>query len=473
MELNVYAKRVELKYPLEAAFRNVAGETGASMLLSRGGVSDTSRYSYLCANPFMALKAHQRKITLVEQGEITESEADPFEMLDSLLGRYRAVPPREMVIRGEVPPFLCGAMGYFGYDLRTLIEKLPSSGADDVGTSDMYFAFYDAALVEDIQGGRLFILGTDPAGNDRDTARANAHRLLDRLRAEPPAHGVFSAGELQSNFTHPDYIEAVRQVKEYIFAGDIYQVNLSQRFSALLQGDTYALFEKLNAANPEPASAYLNAGDFAVLSSSPERFLRIFGRMIETRPIKGTRPRGDTPARDRELRRELLTSPKDRAELSMIVDLERNDLGRSCEFGSVIVDEHMRLETHPTVFHLVSVVRGRLRKGVTPVQALRNAFPGGSITGAPKIRAMEIIDELEPHARGIYTGAIGCLGFDGYMDTNIVIRTMITKDGRVYFNVGGGIVADSDPESEYVETLDKAKALMESLKSAGTEQLNG
>jgi para-aminobenzoate synthetase component 1 len=478
-ELLVYAEKVELKHPLEAAFRSVAGEAGASMLLSRSGchrhsfrsrrATDTSRYSYLCADPFMTLTARQRKITLVEHGEVTESEADPFETLDSVVSRYRAVPPREMVVRGEVPPFLCGAMGYFGYDLRTLIEKLPSSGDDDVGTPDMYFAFYDAALVEDIQGGRLFVLGIDPAGNDAGTAQANAHRLLDRLQAEPPAPGAFNAGELQSNFTHPDYIEAVKQVKEYILAGDIYQVNLSQRFSAPLEGDTYALFEKLSTANPEPASAYLNAGDFAVLSSSPERFLRIYGRMIETMPIKGTRPRGDTPARDGELRRELLTSPKDQAELSMIVDLERNDLGRSCEFGSVIVDEHMRLETHPTVFHLVSVVRGRLRKNVTPVQALRDAFPGGSITGAPKIRAMEIIDELEPHARGIYTGAIGCLGFDRYVDTNIVIRTMIARNGRVYFNVGGGIVADSEPEAEYVETLDKAKALMASLKSARME----
>jgi anthranilate/para-aminobenzoate synthase component I len=191
--------------------------------------------------------------------------------------------------------------------------------------------------------------------------------------------------------------------------------------------------------------------------------------MIETRPIKGTRPRGETPAQDRALRKELLSSEKDRAEISMIVDLERNDLGRSCEFGSVVVDEHMRLEAHPSVFHLVSVVRGRLRKDVSPVEALRRAFPGGSITGAPKIRAMEIIDELEPHARGIYTGAIGCLGFDGYMDTSIVIRTMIARKGRVYFNVGGGIVADSDPQAEYVETLDKAKGIITSLQGAKKE----
>jgi para-aminobenzoate synthetase component 1 len=476
LELNIYAKQVDLGAPVEAAFRSVAGEPGASMLLSRGGVSDTSRYSYICARPFLTLTACQRNISLDERGELQEFEADPCETLDSLLGRYNAVPARDMVIRGEVPPFLCGAVGYFGYGLRTLIEHLPASGINDIGTPDMHFAFYDAALVEDVHAGKLFILGVDPLDNKTSAAQANAQKLLDRLQQTPSGRGEFKAGELESNLTHAEYIKAVERIKEYILAGDVYQVNMSQRFSAPLQGDNYALFEHLNSINPEPISAFLNCGPrrgsfesgcaTAVLSSSPERFLRVYGRMIETRPIKGTRPRGETPAQDRALRKELLSSKKDRAEISMIVDLERNDLGRSCEFGSVIVDEHMRLETHPAVFHLVSVVRGRLQKGVSPVEALRRAFPGGSITGAPKIRAMEIIDELEPHARGIYTGAIGCLGFDGYMDTSIVIRTMIAKAGRVYFNVGGGIVADSYPQAEYVETLDKAKGIMQSLRGS-------
>lgn len=472
MELSVYAERVELHVPVEVAFRSVASEPGAALLLSRGGVSDTSRYSFACVEPFMTVSACGRNIILTERGKVKEIEADPFEFLDSLLKRYLTVPPREMVIAGEVVPFLCGAIGYFGYDLRTLIERLPASGIDDVDTPDMYFAFYDAALVEDIHAGKMFALGIDPVDNELSHAKANAHKLLERLSATPPVPGSFSAGELQSNFTHGDYEQTVRRIKEYILAGDVYQVNLSQRFNAKIEGDTYALFEHLSSINPEPFSAYLNCGDFAVLSSSPERFLRVYGRMIETRPIKGTRPRGTIPAQDREMRRELLASEKDRAELSMIVDLERNDLGRSCEFGSVLVDEHMRLEAHPSVLHLVSIVRGRLRPEVGPVEALQQAFPGGSITGAPKIRAMEIIDELEPHARGIYTGAIGCLGFEGYMDTSIVIRTMVVKDGRAYFNVGGGIVADSEPHDEYVETLDKAKGIMESLRAAGKGAAN-
>jgi len=464
MELNVYAKEVELSVPVEAAFRNVAGEPGVSMLLSRGGVSDTSRYSFLCAGPFLTLTATNRKVTVAEHGEKREMEADPFETLNSLLGRYHAVPPRHIVVSGEVPPFLCGAVGYFGYDLRTLIERLPSTGENDVGTPDMHFAFYNAALVEDIHAGKLFILGIDPEGNKLSQAEANAHHLFEKLSAPPPPEGSFSAEELESNFAHADYIKAVERIKEYILAGDVYQVNMSQRFSAPVEGDTYALFEHLSRINPEPFSAYLNCGGFEVLSSSPERFLRVFGRMIETRPIKGTRPRGETMAEDKALRRELLQSEKDSAEISMIVDLERNDLGRSCEFGSVLVDKHRRLEAHPAVFHLVSIVRGRLRPEVTSVEALRRAFPGGSITGAPKIRAMEIIDELEPHSRGIYTGAIGCLGYGGYMDTNIVIRTMVVRGGRVYFNVGGGIVADSGPGAEYDETLDKARGIMTSLR---------
>jgi para-aminobenzoate synthetase component 1 len=273
------------------------------------------------------------------------------------------------------------------------------------------------------------------------------------------------------NFTKDAYIKTIKRAKQYIAAGDIYQVNLSQRFTADLNIHPYDLYTRLRTRNPAPFAAYLNFDDVAIVSSSPERFLQFFAdtRMVYTRPIKGTRPRGATPEEDAKLADELVNSEKDRAELIMIVDLERNDLGRVCEIGSVHVPELIVLEKYPTVYHLVSTVAGKLPKEKDRIDLLKATFPGGSITGAPKIRSMEIIDELEPTKRSVYTGAIGYLSFTGNMDLNIVIRTFICPtlkrgvNGKAYFQVGGGIVADSDPEKEYQETLDKARALFDAL----------
>jgi para-aminobenzoate synthetase component 1 len=276
--------------------------------------------------------------------------------------------------------------------------------------------------------------------------------------------------QIMSNFTHGDYLQAVRRAKDYIAAGDIYQVNLSQRMSAPLATTPMSLYRRLTQENPAPFSAYLETPDAAIVCCSPERFLQVRSDEVETRPIKGTRPRGSTPEEDARLAAELLASEKDRAENVMIVDLERNDLGRVCEYGSVHVPELFALESYATVHHLVSTVRGRLRPGATALDCLRASFPGGSITGAPKVRAMEIIEELERTRRGVYTGAIGYLCFSGDMDVNIVIRTLVVRDGTAYFQVGGAIVADSDPEGEYQETLDKARALARGLAAeAGTE----
>lgn len=273
---------------------------------------------------------------------------------------------------------------------------------------------------------------------------------------------------LDANFTKEEYISAVKKVKGYIASGDVYQVNLSQRFTTNLELPPFELYRCLRKINPSPFAAYLNFGKVTVISSSPERFLHFSSnnRVVHTRPIKGTRPRGKTPAEDSALAKELLSSEKDRAELIMIVDLERNDLSRVCEFGSVFVPELIKVEKHPTVYHLVSTITGRLPVDKSRIDILKASFPGGSITGAPKIRAMEIIDELEPTKRGIYTGSIGYFSFTGNMDLNIVIRTFIVKDNMAYFQVGGGIVSDSDPEGEYYETLDKGKALMEALNMA-------
>ena len=276
---------------------------------------------------------------------------------------------------------------------------------------------------------------------------------LDRLKLTKP----------ESNFTKDSYIKTIKKAKEYIKAGDIYQVNLSQRFKFTLDVDPFDLYRVLRAINPAPFASFLNFGDVKIISASPERFLKKEGCRIQTRPVKGTRPRGESPSEDNRLKEELLASVKDRAENLMIIDLERNDLGRICEYGSVHVTKFMACEEYATVFHLVSTVEGKLTRNIGAIDCLINCFPGGSITGAPKIRSMEIIEELEPVKRSVYTGSIGYIGFNGNMDTAIAIRTFVIKGKNAYFQVGGGIVYDSDPEKEYMETLDKAKALIEAI----------
>jgi len=268
---------------------------------------------------------------------------------------------------------------------------------------------------------------------------------------------------LKGNFTHREYLNAVEKARQYIIAGDIFEVNLSQRFKARLSIAPYELYTRLRSINPAPFAGYLDFDEVQVVSASPERFLHLQGDRVETRPIKGTRPRGKTPEADKALADELLSSMKDRAENIMIVDLERNDLGRVCRYGTVRVTELAILETFPTVFHLTSTIVGRLKKGRDSIDLLKATFPGGSITGAPKVRAMEIIDELEPTRRSVYTGSIGYLSFNGNIDLNIAIRTFLVKGGIAYFQVGGAVVYDSDPEAEYQETLHKARALIDAL----------
>ena len=280
---------------------------------------------------------------------------------------------------------------------------------------------------------------------------------------EPDDTSYNESVSLCSGFTHEGYLKAVEAVREYIKAGDIFQANLSQRFEADMPVPPYELYRRLRRINPAPFAGYLNFDGVAVVSASPERFLRLQKGVVETRPIKGTRPRGKDRGEDERLALELVQSIKDKAEHMMIVDLERNDLGRVCRYGTVRVSELMALEKYSTVFHLTSTIEGHLRPGKSAIDLLKATFPGGSITGAPKVRAMEIIDELEPTRRSVYTGSIGYIGFDGGLDLNIVIRTILVKGGRAYFQVGGGVVYDSDPEGEYIETLDKARALIRAL----------
>jgi len=337
------------------------------------------------------------------------------------------------------------AIGYFGYELKNLLERLPSTTEDDLGLPDCWFGFYNEVLTFDHQ--RRQSWWTRLRKSSPTVAEAGSPR-----NGNPPLPPT----TLRSNFTRQQYAERIRRVKEYIAAGDVYQVNLSQRFQCAVSVSPTQLYLALRAANPSPYCVYLDLGEAQILSSSPECFLRMTGRTIVTRPIKGTLPRDRDPT-------ELLRSTKDNAELLMITDLERNDLGRVCEYGSVHVPELVRVETYATVHHLVATVAGRLRPEVSHLQALRSCFPGGSITGAPKIRAMEIIDELEPHARGVYCGAIGYFAADGTSQFNIAIRTMVHQSGLLTFHAGGGIVADSDPEAEYEETLAKAEGIFRAL----------
>lgn len=423
------------------------------------------RYSFIGSRPFLVFKSKGQDVQILRETERVDLHGNPLDLLRDYYQRYKIENPTSL-------PFVGGVVGYFGYDLNLQIERLPSINPDDVGIPDCLLGFYDSVIVCDHLENRVYIAATGLPETDRVRAMQNAEEKIDALRQrietassagvtlpDPPRGSV----PLASNFTREAYRKAVQRAIDYIYAGDIYQVNLSQRFAGEFTGDPIGLYRRLRDINPAPFASFLNFREAVVVSSSPERFLKLSGGVVETRPIKGTRPRGKTPEEDRALRDELVNSIKDRAELVMIVDLERNDLGRVCEPGSVQVTELFALEEYATVYHLVATVKGKLRADQDVIDLLKASFPGGSITGAPKIRSMEIIEELEPTKRNIYTGSIGYLGFDGNADLNIVIRTIVVKDNKVYFQVGGGIVADSVPEKEYQETLDKAKALIRAM----------
>jgi para-aminobenzoate synthetase component 1 len=363
-------------------------------------------------------------------------------------------------------------VGYFSYDLCHFIERLPHKAIDDLNLPECYLGFYDAIVAFDHLENKTYLVSTGFPEAEVEKRKRRAEARLNELRnlvlLSPPPQRVKepAAGKgivLKANFSHEGYLGAVARAREYIGAGDIFQVNLSQRFEADLNIQPYELYKRLRKINPAPFASYFNFGGVSIVGASPERFLKLRGDRVETRPIKGTKPRGKTPEEDKALAAALLASKKDRAENIMIVDLERNDIGRVCRYGTVKVTELAILETYPTVFHLTSTVVGQLREGKSRIDLLKATFPGGSITGAPKVRAMEIIDELEPTRRSVYTGSIGYLSFNGDMDLNIVIRTIIVKDGRAYFQLGGAIVYDSEPEAEYIETLDKGKALIQAL----------
>jgi para-aminobenzoate synthetase component I len=436
----------------EIAFRIAAARPFPFFLDGATATAD-GRYSFVGHSPVARLEARGRRIAWVVRGEKPRRwRGDPWEAVRRVLG-----PAATGGASRDLPfPFRGGWVGYFGYDLGRAIERLPSIAARDLPFPDLHLARYETFVAFDRETGRATLVGapgmaTDAWLRDLDAPPAAADEERDDGDVPRP------------ELSRSQYLAAVRRVKRYVAAGDVYQVNLAHRFSGRTRLSAARLHERLRRTNPAPFGAFVGLDGLAISSSSPERFLRVDGREVVTRPIKGTRPRGTTLAADAALRRALASSEKDHAELAMIVDLERNDLGRVCEFGSVRASWPPAIESYATVHHLVAAVSGTLRRDADRVDLLRATFPGGSITGAPKIRAMEIVEELEPCRRSVYTGAIGHLGDDGSLDLNVAIRTVLHRSrgdgGDVWFHAGGGIVADSDPESEWEETLAKAEGL--------------
>lgn len=425
--------------------------------------SQYGRYDILVADPFITFVSGESQTEVSERGHRYVSTEDPFALLKQAMQPYLAAQ--------EDLPFIGGAVGYFGYDLARRLEKLASIAANCDAIPPMQVGIYDWAVVVDHQHKTSCLVSN---GFDAKT-RENWDALCTLFDTPVSELNVGSeqfevTTPIRSNMDKSAYARAFTAIKNYILEGDCYQVNLAQRFSAKATGDGWPAYQKLREISPAPFMAYMNLSRMQVLSGSPERFLQVVNRRhVETRPIKGTRPRSGDAVLDAQYATDLQSSIKDKAENLMIVDLLRNDIGKNCETGSVKADKLFQLQSFANVHHLVSIVTGRLQAAKTAIDLLRGCFPGGSITGAPKLRAMEIIEELEPHRRGVYCGAIGYIGFDGNMDTNIAIRTAVyiknsDAEGEISFYAGGGIVADSELEKEYIETLDKASSMMKVMQ---------
>ncbi len=461
----------------ETLVEALSGEAG--VILLRSGLFDSrqARYSLVTARPFLAVRSFSTRCELRWEQENRVVFGNPWQVLENLMSRY------ELLDEVDYPFPLGGCFGYWGYDLKNFVEpRLPRNAINDLELPDCSLGFYDSLVVFDHQLDKVWIVATglEPDGSRSRGAAARQVEFWQGRLAVAGNQNESASGEyrperelaiVRSNFTRDDYLQIVVQAKEYIRRGDIYQVNLAQRLMVDTALSGWDLFRRLYDVSPAPFSAYFAGEELDVVSSSPELFLCLSGQQVRTRPIKGTRPRSLDPVRDAQLSYELQTSPKEMAELVMITDLLRNDLGRICEYGSVQVPELIRLERYPQVQHLVSTVEGRLRNDMTHAGALARCFPGGSITGAPKIRAIEIIDELEPVTRGAYTGCHGYLGFNRESQLSISIRTAVVAPAVTTFHAGAGIVADSDPEMEYDETLAKARGFLDAVGLVGKQNI--
>ncbi|MBU0993693.1 MAG: aminodeoxychorismate synthase component I [Proteobacteria bacterium] len=454
----IHIESIHLDEPwvdLAARFSQLPG----TVVLLSGGNLDCARYHIIAANPFLTYSGKNQRMTIIAENQTFQFDGDPFDVLRSLIASYS-------LENTNLPlPIASGLFGYLSYDLKGAIEELPRTAIDDLGLPHIYFIIPSLLLVHDKKTAqtKLYI-------PERDTLTGatveKCIHLYRKIIAQAPSEDIKYKGTgpgFHSNFTKESYMDTIRIIREYIASGHVYQVNMSQRFEIGFQGNPFSLFQDLYRKNPAPFFAFINAGDHQIVSTSPERFLLQNGEFIESRPIKGTRPRGKTDEEDHQLKSELVESKKDDAELSMIVDLIRNDMGKVCQPETVNVSDHKRLEAYQNVYHLVSVIEGKLDDKSDSIDLLKATFPGGSITGCPKIRSMEIIDELETVRRHIYTGSIGYISFHQTMDLSIAIRTATIINDKLFFSVGGGIVYDSDPFSEYSETLHKGQTLIDTI----------
>lgn len=433
----------------EQVFSHLCRKEYAALLCGKGG-ADNARFAFIGLQPFLRITHRGEFAAFYRKDEQGQVSTDPFQL-------YRVALTAYPMGQQPFPVSLWGGIGYFSYEAAHFIEELPETNIDDLHLPVLELVYYRDVLVFDLQKEAVFLVQADTGSGFVDP-----EEYASLLRNREAEVGTYQAERPESCCSRESYLSRVSKVQEYIKRGDVYEVNLSHRFSARYRGDKYGIFRALFCTNPAPFSAYLNFGDTVVISSSPERFLRAEDAWVETRPIKGTVPRGSNDEEDLRLRMQLAASEKDDAELSMIVDLLRNDLGKVCQVGSIRVREHKRIEGFSNVWHLISIVEGRLREGEDYSSLISACFPGGSVTGCPKIRSMEIIDELETYRRNLYTGMI-FIANDRRMDSSIVIRTIVAKGEMLYFSIGGAIVYDSVPEREYEETLAKAHSIMKVL----------
>lgn len=463
-----HAESVELNESFMEAASRFAALPGTVLLMS-GTDLDCARYHILGVKPWLALTGRDPHLRVRIHDTIHHIAENPFHILRQILRQFyfSATPSDEGI------PIGAGLMGYLAYDLKDCLEKLHRTSVDDLGLPHICLYAPSVILVQDVVSRKSWICAPIFSGAEGSAISDDLEGFREDLSRQLPDDANFSgdAGGFASSFTQPGYLRAIETIQEYIRSGDVYQVNLSQRFSTGFRGNPFRLFQSLYELNPAPFFAYIQASDHQIISTSPERFVYRNGDRVETRPIKGTRPRGNTAQEDTRLRNELSESLKDDAELSMIVDLLRNDIGKVCRPGSVRVSTHKRVEAYQNVYHLVSDVGGILDANMDSVDLLQAIFPGGSITGCPKIRAMEIIDEMEPVRRHIYTGSIGYISFHDTLDLSIAIRTATVFKGKILFSVGGGIVFDSNPSDEYEETLHKGKTLMGVFKNKKTHSV--